>query len=175
MRKTSGPRGEHCYTFYYTTTQSCRRMFPRGTIGTHVGKLSCIFTSPLLDSFHQRHRYWRLELSMIFCHGCAKQVHETAHSCPNCGATQARVTNQEAIHWASIASFITSIIAFVMILAEPDGKWDKDTVLGGIFFGIIPIAFGVYSFSQTSKKGRWMGITGLCLGVIVVLVSAGSM
>lgn len=112
---------------------------------------------------------------MIFCRGCGKQIHETAQNCPHCGATQGGVANKEPIHWASIASFIIGIIVFLMILSESDGEWDKDTVLGGIILGVIPVAFGVYSFYQTSKNGRWMGITGLCLGVIAVLVSAGSM
>lgn len=27
-------------------------------------------------------------MSMVFCRGCAKQIHESAVSCPGCGATQ---------------------------------------------------------------------------------------
>lgn len=27
-------------------------------------------------------------MSMVFCRGCAKQIHESALSCPGCGATQ---------------------------------------------------------------------------------------
>lgn len=112
---------------------------------------------------------------MIFCRGCGKQIHETAQSCPHCGATQGSIASKEAIHWASIASLVVGLIVFLMILSEPEGQWDEDTVLGGVIFGVIPVALGIYSFYQTSKNGRWMGITGLCLGVIAVLVSAGSM
>ena len=112
---------------------------------------------------------------MIFCRGCGKQIHETAQSCPQCGATQGSVKNKEPIHWASIASFVTGIIVFLMILTEPDGQWDEDAVLGGLILGLIPIGLGIYSFTQASKNGRWMGITGLCLGVIGVLASLGSM
>ncbi|MFJ3448765.1 DUF805 domain-containing protein [Pseudomonas sichuanensis] len=28
-------------------------------------------------------------MSMVFCRGCAKQIHQSALSCPGCGATQA--------------------------------------------------------------------------------------
>ncbi len=27
-------------------------------------------------------------MSMVFCHGCGKEIHETARSCPQCGAVQ---------------------------------------------------------------------------------------
>lgn len=30
---------------------------------------------------------------MVFCRGCGKEIHESANSCPHCGATQ-RVNNQ---------------------------------------------------------------------------------
>jgi len=130
--------------------------------------------SLLLDVFINNFNNRRLDLSMIFCRGCGKQIHNTAQYCPQCGATQGSVANKEAIHWASITSFIAGIIVFLMILTEPDGKWDSDAVLGGMVFGAVPIAFGLYSFSQPSKNGRWMGVTGVVLGVIAVLISLGS-
>ncbi|MCV5084492.1 zinc-ribbon domain-containing protein, partial [Escherichia coli] len=27
--------------------------------------------------------------SMVYCRGCGKEIHETAKSCPHCGATNA--------------------------------------------------------------------------------------
>ena len=27
-------------------------------------------------------------MSMVFCRGCGKEIHETAPTCPNCGALQ---------------------------------------------------------------------------------------
>lgn len=29
-----------------------------------------------------------LYMSMVYCRGCGKEIHETAQSCPHCGATQ---------------------------------------------------------------------------------------
>ncbi|MCL1907817.1 MAG: TM2 domain-containing protein [Holophagaceae bacterium] len=28
-------------------------------------------------------------MSMVFCHGCGREIHHTAVACPNCGAAQA--------------------------------------------------------------------------------------
>jgi hypothetical protein len=114
-------------------------------------------------------------MNMIFCRGCGKQIHETAQSCPHCGATQMSITPKQGMHWATTTSFISGIIVFVMLSAIPDEQWDTDTILGGFVLGVIPIAFGIYSLTQKSKNGRWMGITGLCLGIVAVLASAGNM
>jgi hypothetical protein len=33
-------------------------------------------------------------MSMIFCHGCGKEIHETALTCPSCGALQSASKDQ---------------------------------------------------------------------------------
>lgn len=114
-------------------------------------------------------------MSMIFCHGCGKQIHETAKSCPQCGASQVGFPTQKATyHWSSITAFVSSIVVFLMAMTEPEGKWDSDSVLGGMILGSIPIAFSLYSFSISENKSRWMAIIGITLGIIVVLASIGS-
>jgi hypothetical protein len=111
---------------------------------------------------------------MIFCRGCGKQIHETAQNCPQCGATQGKVEREEKYHWASITALISGVLIFLMALAEPDGQWDNDTIVGAAILGAVPVLFGVYSFSRPQKSGRWMGITGVVLGVFVVLAALGS-
>jgi len=114
-------------------------------------------------------------MSMVFCRGCGKQIHETAKSCPHCGAPQIGFpTKKDTYHWSSMTAFISGIVVFLMAMTEPDGKWDSDAVLGGMILGSIPIAFSLYSFSISENKSRWMAITGITLGIIVVLVSIGS-
>lgn len=114
-------------------------------------------------------------MSMVFCRGCGKQIHETAGNCPQCGAPQVGFPTQKATyHWSSITAFISGIVVFLMAMTEPDGKWDSDAVLGGMMLGSVPIAFGLYSFSNSENKSRWMAITGIMLGIIVVLASIGS-
>ena len=113
---------------------------------------------------------------MVFCRGCGKQIHETAESCPHCGASKIGFPMQEATHhWSSITSLITGIIFFLMALTEPNGKWETEAVIVGMILGSIPIASGFYSFTISNNKNRWMATTGLILGVIIVLLSIGSM
>lgn len=112
---------------------------------------------------------------MVFCRGCGKEIHETAEFCPQCGAPQIALSARKATHhWSSITALITGIVVFLMILTEPDGQWDSDTVMGGMILGSIPIAFSLYSFSIPDNTSRWMAITGIVLGIFVVLVSIGS-
>lgn len=114
-------------------------------------------------------------MSMIFCRGCGRQIHETAESCPQCGASQVGFpTLKTTYHWSSITAFVSGIVVFLMAMTEPDGQWDSNAVLGGMILGSIPIAFSLYSFSISEYKSRWMAITGITLGIIVVLVSIGS-
>ena len=112
---------------------------------------------------------------MIFCRGCGKQIHDTALNCPQCGAIQRDVVNKTIYHWTSITAFVIGIVVFLLTLTEPDGKWDHETVLGAMILGATPISFGLYSFTQPSENGRWMGATGVFIGVFVVLVAFGSM
>ena len=48
---------------------------------------------------------------MVFCTGCGKQIHETAVSCPNCGAVQktAAVSKKSRIVAALLAFFLGGI------------------------------------------------------------------
>lgn len=111
----------------------------------------------------------------MFCYACGKHIHETAKSCPQCGAMQAGVASKEPSHWSSITSFITGIISLLILLTEPHGKWDENAVLGGTILGAVPVAFAIYSLPRVSKDNRSMAIAGLCLGVFVALVTLGSM
>jgi TM2 domain-containing membrane protein YozV len=38
-------------------------------------------------------------MSMIFCRGCGKEIHETALSCPHCGAQQKSSLNTSDKAW----------------------------------------------------------------------------
>lgn len=82
---------------------------------------------------------------------------------------------KQGIHWATTTSFISGIIVFLIVCSIPEEQWDADSVLGGFVLGVIPIGFGIYALNQKSKNGRWMSITGLCLGIFAVLASAGNM
>lgn len=42
-------------------------------------------------------------MSMVFCRGCGKEIHESARACPQCGATQFTGGNKNRISAALLA------------------------------------------------------------------------
>lgn len=50
-------------------------------------------------------------MGMVFCRGCGKEIHETAVSCPQCGATQgAKSLTQKRILPAALLCFFLGIL-----------------------------------------------------------------
>lgn len=115
---------------------------------------------------------------MVFCRGCGKQIHETALSCPMCGAaqrtTEVKARESSGFHWASLTSFISGVLIFLLLLLEEDEKWSQDQVIGGIMLALVPITFGVIAINSEQGSRRWMGITGCVLGGLMALISLGS-
>lgn len=113
---------------------------------------------------------------MIFCRGCGKEIHETAPQCPHCGARQVSANyNRERYHWSSIVSLVSGVLFFIVIIIDGDDSWDKDTALGMLVFSFIPIVFAIFSFNEKEYLGKWMGVTGLVLGLFCALVAIGSL
>ncbi|AHB72568.1 hypothetical protein P262_p1087 (plasmid) [Cronobacter malonaticus] len=46
------------------------------------------------------------KMSMVFCRGCGKEIHESARACPQCGATQFTGGNKNRISAALLAFFL---------------------------------------------------------------------
>lgn len=44
--------------------------------------------------------------NMVFCRGCGKEIHETARSCPHCGATNSTANSKSRIAAALLAFFL---------------------------------------------------------------------
>ena len=122
-------------------------------------------------------------MGMVFCRGCGKEIHETAPSCPHCGAPQrfanvsggvAALAAPAPAHWASITALITGIVVFLLAgLTEADGGWTQDAIAGVVVLGCVPIIFGIVSLSK-KQGGRWMAITGMVLGILMLLAAIGS-
>ena len=61
-------------------------------------------------------------MAMVFCRGCAKEIHETAEICPSCGAPQGIKSDTDSSR--NIGVLIISACGWTLIM------W-----LGGIFLG----------------------------------------
>jgi|JI6StandDraft_1071083.scaffolds.fasta_scaffold744731_1 hypothetical protein len=107
---------------------------------------------------------------MVFCRGCGKEIHETAVSCPHCGAVQ-HVTvkspqNQSGTLWLPVPSLILGIIVVLALFDE--SSWDKDQYMGIFTCIVAAIVLGGFGIS-TQERGRGMSIAGIVLGVIGLL------
>ena len=45
-------------------------------------------------------------MDMLFCHGCGKQIHKSARSCPHCGAESNRTGGRNKLATALLAFFL---------------------------------------------------------------------
>lgn len=115
---------------------------------------------------------------MSFCRGCGHQIHETAQSCPQCGAVNASLATRKAINenqggtlWLPVPSLICGLIV-VAALFDPD-DWEMDQVIGGIGVAITAIVLGGISLAR-QKRGSGMAIAGLILGILGLLGALGS-
>ena len=114
-------------------------------------------------------------MAMVFCRGCAKEIHETATMCPQCGASQNTIaaTGQQSgtgSPWMAIVSLVFGIICILSML--DDSEWDTDTIMGLGFFSVIGLVFGIVSVNK-KKPGNGMAIAGIILSAISLLIFFG--
>lgn len=114
-------------------------------------------------------------MGMVFCRGCGNEIHETAVSCPKCGAKQSagkKTEDREAGSlWPSVVSLVIGIICLLGMLGSTTG-WDEDALEGLVGMGVIAFGFGAYSVAN-QNQGKGMAITGIILGLFAALVGIG--
>lgn len=114
-------------------------------------------------------------MAMSFCRGCGKEIHESASSCPHCGATQAdnkKVENTDS-KWMAITSLCLTILgALVIAVSLGDTYPDEEAVQGAIMFAFIGLVFGAVSLIQ-KRWGKGLSIGSLVLAVITILAGFG--
>lgn len=111
---------------------------------------------------------------MVFCRGCGKQIHETARTCPGCGAPQ-KAAEQDSDEsdgplWRPIATLVIGILTLSPFADR--GRLDHDTTVGIVIFGFIGVVLGGWLVSQ-QRHGRWLTITGVVLSALGLLALLG--
>lgn len=108
---------------------------------------------------------------MVFCRGCSKELHESAPSCPQCGAVQAvAIKSAEESGWMGIVSAIFAGLAFLGSVGV-EGAHDKDAILGVGILGVGSLILGAISLQQRKplKTLSIVAVTFAALGLLVLL------
>jgi len=116
-------------------------------------------------------------MGMVFCRGCGTEIHDTAVSCPKCGAKQqvGKQTNagETGSLWPSITSLVIGIIC-LLAMADDTTAWDEDMLVALIGLGLLGFGFGAYSIAN-QNQGKGMAITGVILGLLSALIGIGNL
>jgi ribosomal protein L37E len=108
-------------------------------------------------------------MSMVYCRGCGKQIHETADRCPHCGYRQA-IGSLSGFSWSAALTITASVICVINWLIYP--SWTIDHVVGNALFGLLGLVSAVFWYRRTIQY-RVASI--LCVGVslITLILSLG--
>jgi hypothetical protein len=68
-------------------------------------------------------------MAMVFCRGCAKEIHESAVSCPHCGASQGLASDANAPR--NVGTLIVVGIGWAFIM------WVVFLFMGGFVIGMM--------------------------------------
>lgn len=114
-------------------------------------------------------------MSMVFCRGCAKEIHETASACPACGASQALLKPQ-AIPTGSSGSaseVISESWQEKFALIEKAGGVKTPNIKNLKFGERVKALFNIWGFLfgpiYYFVKGMWKKALPL-LGIAIVLI-----
>ena len=113
---------------------------------------------------------------MNYCKACGKTVHETAISCPHCGAVEhptkpaVLTTHGNEPIWTSITGLVFGVFPSVSMLAAE--AWNREQAIGEGIFAIAAMVFGGISLAK-HHRGRGVAIAALVLGVIGLLFAIG--
>ncbi|POD66416.1 MULTISPECIES: DUF4190 domain-containing protein [Pseudomonas syringae group] len=114
-------------------------------------------------------------MAMVFCRGCAKEIHETALNCPQCGASQFPATPVKPLQengspWMAITSLVLGILCSLALF--DDGEWDLETIVGLGMCSVAGLALGIVSINK-KMPGYGIAIAGTVLSAVSLLVFFG--
>jgi len=114
-------------------------------------------------------------MAMVFCRGCAHQLHESAHTCPQCGAPQFAVpaktqTSGSQSPWLGITSLILGIICLLALF--DDSAWDNESLFGLSMMASLSLILGIVGINQ-SKTTNGLAIAGVVMSGVSLICYLG--
>jgi hypothetical protein len=115
--------------------------------------------------------YAEVSMSMIHCRGCGQAIHESASSCPKCGAVQFGPAPTSARHWMALVSLVLSI--FLLLGSLEAETVDTDVLVGTYVLGLVSAGLGAVSL-HLKRPGQSMAVIGITLTVLSLLIVHGN-
>lgn len=115
------------------------------------------------------------QMSMVFCRGCGKEVHETAPTCPSCGAPQRVPNAQAAASLNSESEVISDSWKEKFELLEKAGGVKMPNIKNLPFGERMKIVFNIWAFLfgpiYYLVKGIWKkAISLFAVSVLIIVI-----
>ncbi|ONN64977.1 hypothetical protein [Herbaspirillum sp. VT-16-41] len=111
-------------------------------------------------------------MSMVFCRGCGKEIHNSAPLCPHCGAPQSQASSAASGSlWLAITGIVLAI--FAAICAVQVNSFDHDQLVGGSAIALVALAAGAINLQQ-KKPGKGISVTAIVVAAVSFLILIGS-
>lgn len=111
-------------------------------------------------------------MSMVYCRGCGKALHETAPTCPHCGyvQTQSLANASSNSIWMAVVVSIFALIDFLNWFGIE--AWTRNIKNGLWIYSIAILILGVISIQQ-KRRGFVACVISLIIASLTVLILIG--
>lgn len=109
-------------------------------------------------------------MTMVFCRGCGKELHESAPACPHCGFIQQMEIKTKGSAWMAIIAFSLAVLCFLNWFNLP--YWNASMKSGLWMTSILSLIFGIVSLQQ-KRKLRTLSIISVIIVSLTILILIG--
>ena len=115
-------------------------------------------------------------MSMVFCRGCGKELHETAMMCPHCGFQYADSSlgsaRSESI-WMTVVSSSLALMTFISWFSTT--TWEGKDLFGGLWMvNLIALILSLISLSQ-NRRGKTLNVISVGVSGLTILWLIGKL
>lgn len=113
-------------------------------------------------------------MTMVFCRGCGKEIHESAKMCPHCGFQylDSSVGSGNKNMWMAGVSSVLSLLSALNWFTI--NNWDQDIKIGLWMFSFVSIVLSTVSLSQ-KHRGKILNFLSIVISILTILMLIGKM
>jgi hypothetical protein len=111
-------------------------------------------------------------MTMVFCRGCGKEIHESAPTCPHCGYVVIASASADLGKslWMAGVSLAISLISFLNWFGI--STWDRNTIVGLWMFVFTATLLAGISLAQ-KRGGKVLSWVSIVISGLTFLILIG--